>query len=264
MGCLQDMKIHILVFKFSKICQDLSPRSSRSLTPTYIHSIPSIRMAAAGTGRQLRYWIGVASRDHVHRGKTGGFAQVCHGKSGPLKQMKEGDYIVYYSPTIEFGQKGKSFDCKSFTTIGRIASGAPYQVEMFPGFVPYRINVNYYVDARAASILPLIPLLSFIPDKKSWGFPFRRGSFEIPQHDFELIAARMLSTEDLKAVTTSSTSSAGFSSEVDVNYNHLKVVTATVVNANAITKETKKRKPASGGGSIPKAHEKRRKPTTTH
>lgn len=50
-----------------------------------------------------RYWIGVASREHVHRGVKGGFAQVCHGKPGPLERMAEGDWIIYYSPTVEFG-----------------------------------------------------------------------------------------------------------------------------------------------------------------
>lgn len=41
-----------------------------------------------------RYWIGVASREHVQRGMLGGFSQVCHGKYGPLKSMSEGDWIM--------------------------------------------------------------------------------------------------------------------------------------------------------------------------
>jgi hypothetical protein len=28
----------------------------------------------------LKYWIGVASKEHVLRGVDEGFAQVCHGK----------------------------------------------------------------------------------------------------------------------------------------------------------------------------------------
>jgi hypothetical protein len=52
----------------------------------------------------MRYWIGVASKEHVMRGVQGGFAQVCHGKEGPLKQMTPQDWIIYYSPTIKFGE----------------------------------------------------------------------------------------------------------------------------------------------------------------
>jgi hypothetical protein len=36
-----------------------------------------------------RYWIGVASHEHVQGGVKGGFAQVCHGKIGTLKYMSE-------------------------------------------------------------------------------------------------------------------------------------------------------------------------------
>ncbi|MGG1220830.1 EVE domain-containing protein, partial [Priestia endophytica] len=30
--------------------------------------------------KNIRYWVGVASRDHVMKGVQGGFAQLCHGK----------------------------------------------------------------------------------------------------------------------------------------------------------------------------------------
>jgi hypothetical protein len=161
-------------------------------------------------------WIAVASKEHVLRGKAGGFAQVCHGKEGPLKQMREGDFLVYYSPTTEFGKKGKDVDCKSFTSIGRVANGGPYQFQMSPDFIPYRININYSPEASETSILPLIDQLSFIKDKKKWGFPFRAGCFRIPNADFDLISAQMLpssagaasgSTETNTSKKISSTSS---------------------------------------------------------
>ncbi len=65
----------------------------------------------------MRYWIGVSSKEHVMRGVQGGFAQVCHGKAGPLKQMQPNDWLIYYSPTLEFGGKEP---CKAFTAVGRI------------------------------------------------------------------------------------------------------------------------------------------------
>ena len=134
-----------------------------------------------------RYWIGVASREHVQRGVKGGFAQVCHGKIGTLKYMSEGDWIIYYSPTLNFGGKDV---CRSFTAIGTVDKEEPYTFEMSEDFIPWRRNVNF-LNSKEVRIEPLLEELSFIKDKKKWGFPFRRGSFEITRSDFELIAKNM-------------------------------------------------------------------------
>src|SRR5437899_696609 len=115
-----------------------------------------------------RYWIGVASKEHVQRGVTEGFIQVCHGKKGPLNQMKEGDWIVYYSPNIKFGEK---VSCQSFTAIGKIKTGDPYQFMMSEDFIPWRRDVSF-VKSKDVSIKILIEHLSFIKDKQKWGFPF--------------------------------------------------------------------------------------------
>ena len=55
-----------------------------------------------------RYWIGVASREHVLRGIAEGIAQVCHGKQGPLARMQPDDWIIYYSPTEKLVKKSLS------------------------------------------------------------------------------------------------------------------------------------------------------------
>ena len=34
--------------------------------------------------RPIKYWIIVASKDHVQMGVAGGFAQACHGKAQPF------------------------------------------------------------------------------------------------------------------------------------------------------------------------------------
>lgn len=31
-----------------------------------------------------KFWVGVVSKEHVQRGVTGGFCQVCHGKKDLL------------------------------------------------------------------------------------------------------------------------------------------------------------------------------------
>lgn len=132
----------------------------------------------------MRYWMAVASKEHVLRGIHGGFAQVCHGKEGPLKLMRPDDWIIYYSPTLTFGGKDP---CRAFTAIGQI-EGAPYRFQMSEDFIPYRINVKF-IPSKDIPIYPLIDHLSFIPDKKKWGFPFRRGCFAISKTDFELITS---------------------------------------------------------------------------
>ena len=65
-----------------------------------------------------RYWLAVASADHVRHGKQQGFMQVGHGKGGPLKRPHAGDGVVYYSPTAAFGGKER---LQAFTSIGVLA-----------------------------------------------------------------------------------------------------------------------------------------------
>ena len=137
--------------------------------------------------KEIRYWIGVVSQDHVERGVEGGFAQLCHGKAAPLKQMQTGDWLVYYSPRTSL-QDGEP--CQSFTAIGRVKNEEPYEFAMSTDFVPFRRDIDF-VPCTIASIHPLLDQLSFITDKRHWGYPFRRGHFAIPRVDFERIAAAM-------------------------------------------------------------------------
>lgn len=140
-----------------------------------------------------RYWIAVASADHVACGVAGGFMQVCHGKQAPLRRLSAGDKIVYYSPTEIFGSKTP---LQAFTALGEISAGEPYQVSMAADFQPFRRDVCFDTTATAASIRPLIPHLSFIRDPKRWGYPFRFGLLEISAEDFGLIASAMHSSDE--------------------------------------------------------------------
>ncbi len=96
------------------------------------------------------HWLAVASQEHVKRGVSGGFAQVCHGKPGPLKQMSPGDWIIYYSPTEQFGGK---MPCRKFTAIGRVKPKEPYQFQKSSDFVPWRRDIEF-IDSKETSILP--------------------------------------------------------------------------------------------------------------
>jgi EVE domain len=134
-----------------------------------------------------RYWIGVASRDHVLKGVEGGFCQLCHGRRSPLKRLNPGDWIVYYSPrtTMNGGDT-----VQAFTAIGQILAGDPYAFDMGNGFVPDRRDIEF-IPAQETPIRPMLEALSFIKNKQSWGYIFRFGLIEIPEPDFRQITIAM-------------------------------------------------------------------------
>ena len=134
---------------------------------------------------EARYWVNTVSRDHVQKGVEGGFTQADHGKNTRLKRLNQGDYLVFYSPRTHF-RTGETL--QAFTALGRVTDTEPYQVEMSPDFHPWRRNMTFF-DGREAPVRPLIEHLAFIKNKESWGYPFRRGLFELSEGDFERIAA---------------------------------------------------------------------------
>ena len=75
--------------------------------------------------------------------------------------------------------------------IGRVRDECVYSVEMAPGCVPHRRDVDF-LPCNEASILPLISVLDCITDKKRCGATFHFGILEIKQSDYEQIARVML------------------------------------------------------------------------
>lgn len=134
-----------------------------------------------------RAWIAVACAEHVRRGRAGGFMQVCHGKAAPLRRIRPGDRVAYYSPTETFQGRER---LQAFTAIGVVAAGDPYSFDMGGGFVPFRRDVAW-LDGRSAPILPLLDRLAFSAGVRNWGAPFRFGLFAIDGADAETIAAAM-------------------------------------------------------------------------
>ncbi len=65
---------------------------------------------------------------------------------------------------------------------------------MTENFNPFRRNIDFF-ECKECSIIPLINDLEFIINKKSWGYPFRFGFFEIKENDFNLISSKMLHYE---------------------------------------------------------------------
>ncbi len=102
--------------------------------------------------------------------------------------MKKGDYLLIYSSklTMEGSEK-----CQAFTAIGQVKDDEVYPFQMTENFNPYRRNIDFF-NCIATPIIPLISDLEFISNKKSWGYPFRFGFFEIREKDFTLISSKML------------------------------------------------------------------------
>ena len=132
-------------------------------------------------------WIAVASADHVARGRTGGFMQVCHGKSGPLSRIRPGDDIIYYSPSTEMGGGER---VQSFTAAGRVVDRDAYRFDMGNGFVPTRRDVDWF-DAKPMPIQPLLDHLEFTQGKRNWGYVFRFGVVKMSDADRDAILAAM-------------------------------------------------------------------------
>ena len=134
-----------------------------------------------------RCWVAVASAEHVRRGRAEGFMQVCHGKGGPLRRVKPGDRVAYYSPTETFGGKDR---LQAFTAAGVVQDAPPYQADMGGGFVPFRRDV-WWFELDPAPIAPLLQGLDFTRGKTSWGYVLRLGLFEVSADDMRLIVDAM-------------------------------------------------------------------------
>ena len=102
--------------------------------------------------------------------------------------MHQGDWAAFYSPKERYESLEK---CRRFTAIGRIKDDPVYQARTNKDFTPFRRNVEFYPCAEVP-IEPLIPLLSFVRNKRSWGYVFRFGMIQIPRTDFLTIASQML------------------------------------------------------------------------
>ncbi len=134
----------------------------------------------------MRYWIIVASKDHVMRGVSYGFAQAGHGKRSGIGRMHTGDMVACYSPKERYG--GDEV-LHAFTAIGEIADEEVFQVDESPDFKPFRRRVRY-LKTGEVRIEPLVPDLDFIRNKKFWGYVFRFGLLEIGKDDFDRISSR--------------------------------------------------------------------------
>lgn len=138
--------------------------------------------------KPIKFWIGVACKEHVENGVKLGFCQFCHGKLAPAKRLSKEDFIIYYSSKVSL-EGSETY--QKFTAIGKVVDDAPYQIDIENGFKPFRRDIDYF-KAKHTEIRPLIVSLPFIKNKQAWGYTFRYGFLEIDQTSFEIIAQQML------------------------------------------------------------------------
>ncbi|TLD88072.1 EVE domain-containing protein [Helicobacter sp. MIT 03-1614] len=132
----------------------------------------------------MRYFIGIASKNHIQIGQAGGFCQLCHGKAAPLKRMKQNDKIIYYSPKLTMESKEPY---QAFTALGEIADENVYQVEMFKGFFPFRRNVLWSEIKRECPLSVAKTHLEW----KAYASKLRFGHFEVSKEFFNFLAEYM-------------------------------------------------------------------------
>jgi hypothetical protein len=133
------------------------------------------------------YWINTVSRDHVLIGVNGGFTQANHGRLTVLRRLARGDFVAFYSPRTRYPDEEP---LQRFTAIGRVVDDRPYQAHVTPTFHQWRRAMRFLL-CQEAPIRDLLTELTFIEDPKRWGFPFRRGLFQITEDDFRRIANAM-------------------------------------------------------------------------
>lgn len=132
----------------------------------------------------MNYWIGVASVDHIELGVEGGFCQLCHGKSAPLNNMKAGDWLIYYAPKQSLKSKEP---CQKFVALGQVLPGDTYSVEMAPGFIPFRKNIDFLNNSKPVSL----QAVSEFPLWQEYRSRLRVGHFQIPKDLFDFITSGM-------------------------------------------------------------------------
>ena len=131
-----------------------------------------------------KYWIGTVSQEHVLRGVSGGFCQVCHGKAAPPNRMKRGDWLLYYSPKIRMDDAEK---LQAFTAFGQITDDTAYPFQMSETFIPFRRNVEYAETRRNCPI----DIIRTHPEWKKYATMLRYGHFEISRDFFDFVRTYM-------------------------------------------------------------------------
>lgn len=111
--------------------------------------------------------------------------------------MKRGDWLVYYSPSIDMGGETKGTPLRAFTAIGQLQDDDVFSFDMGGGFVPFRRRVRYVASGEVPleSVKQKLELCA----TPHWSMALRRGLLPLPQRDL-LTIAQAMSAPALRAV----------------------------------------------------------------
>jgi len=132
-----------------------------------------------------KHWLAVVSLEHAQVAFKSGFLQVCHGRAEPLRRAAVDDDVFVYCPKTAM-ENGKSLMSVHFR--GRFASERLYNVEMFPGFAPWRRDVAFDASFKPIDIRRIAGLR--LTAEPSWGLALRRGFIELRADDAARIAEK--------------------------------------------------------------------------
>ncbi|KAI8802549.1 hypothetical protein BJ742DRAFT_778101 [Cladochytrium replicatum] len=143
-----------------------------------------------------RYYLLVASRDHILKGIEGNFLQQRHPHR--LERLKAGDYIVVYAAKQQIGKDSKANRCRKVLGIAQAVDGnclkltaeevlGTENAAACSSKVFYRkTNLQFIDDFVVKDFEPLIPRLGFVKNKSRWGLSLMRGFVEISKDDFDV------------------------------------------------------------------------------
>jgi predicted RNA-binding protein len=131
------------------------------------------------------HWILVASHARVEADSERDLHRFEDENRARLLQA--GDYLVFYSPVEEYQRHEP---CRKFTAVARVVDQKPETIVTDEGSVWFERKLQFQ-PGKAVEILPLLDRLSFIRDRRHWGYPFKAHLFEIPERDFQVIASAM-------------------------------------------------------------------------
>lgn len=134
------------------------------------------------------HWIGVVHRKQAAAARAAGLCAFSHGKEAPVKKLTAGDGLIFYAPKTDFDGEAVN----AFVELAEV-TGTTHRQQVFPGtdFTAWVRDASYS-DTNEVPIRPMLEDLSFITNPRYWGMAFRRGLFEIPKVDFDLIQKAML------------------------------------------------------------------------
>jgi len=139
-----------------------------------------------------RYWVSLAAQEHVRIVRDKGYTQANMGAREGIDKMNIGDWILYYSPTLYFGQENPI--CQKFTGIACVADGLVYpQSNQYPDL--WRRKVEFF-HCKPHHPKHFFDKVQFLSPAENWQNVLLQELFEIPRNDFVCIADTIIIQQD--------------------------------------------------------------------